>query len=426
MKLVIIESPGKISSLKKILGPGYDVIATFGHCVDLGKKLSVDVKDDFKPTYEILPNKKDVIKDIKKKALKAEAVFLSTDSDREGEIISKHIYDILKPTIKAPIYRASFTQITKNAVLEAINNPREIDQNLVGAQTARRILDRLCGYKTSFPTKQATGGTSAGRVQSVALRILAEREKEIKGFVPKEYWEIVANLLSPKKEEFSVKLDVKIEVRTEKDALEIYEKVRNGTPVVKEVLSSIVEVKPYPPFATQALCAAAKSYFGWSSEKTMKIAQDLYEGMGSGHGFITYMRTDSYMIEPGTILALRNHISNNFGNNYIPDKPNFYKNKASAQAGHEAVRPVSVSDTSVSSGDHNKLYDLIWKKTAASQSVPSKEQRVKVIIDIAGYDFTANGNVILFDGWKKIFNYVNSESNILPALSKGDICFWNN
>lgn len=432
MKLVIIESPGKIKTLSKILGSQYRILASYGHVYDLpAKGMSVDIKNDFQPTFAIIPGKSDVIKLIKAEAKKAEAIFLCTDRDREGAAISYHIYESIKDCTKAPIYRATFTQITKEAVLEAIKNPGKIedDSAMTESQMARRILDRICGYKTSFPTKMATGGSSAGRVQSVALRILAEREKEINSFVSKEYWEIVADLLSPNKEEFSVKLDskveIKTEIKTEKEAKEIYDIIKKGTPKVKEIISSIVEVRPYPPFVTQALCGAAKSYFGWSSDKTMKLAQDLYEGMGSGHGFITYMRTDSCTIEPGTIAALRTHISNSLGNNYIPDKPNFYKNKASAQAGHEGIRPTNISDTFVSSGDHNKLYDLIWKKTAASQSVPSKEQRVKVVVDISGYDFVANGNVILFDGWKKIFDYVNTESNLLPALNKGDICYWN-
>jgi len=423
--LVVVESPGKIKAIKSYLGSDFEVIASFGHVADLpAKGINVDIKKDFKPTYAVNPDKKDVVKKIKAQAKKAKTVFLMMDSDREGSGIARHIANYLpQGTV---VRRVKSNSITKTAVQQAIENATEmsVDEDMFFSYEARRILDRLCGYRTSFLTQMATGGKSAGRVQSVALRILAEREKEIKNFVPQEYWEMTASLLSPAKEPFSATLDKKVKVKNETQAREIYEKVRKGTPVVKSIESKIVQIKPYPPFITQSMISAAKTNFGWSNDKTMKTAQDLYEGCGKGNGYITYHRSDSYTIDGGTLTAIRDHIFTTLGNSYLPEKPNFYKNKKSAQAAHTGILPTNVFTNTVESGDHQKLYEMIWKRTLASQSVPSEEKRVKVIVDIAKYDFIANGSLVLFDGWKKIYDYIHSEDVLLPDLKKKDVCQW--
>ena len=419
--LVVLESPGKTSKVQSFLGKEYKATASVGHIMDLpAKSFSIDIKNNFKPTYEIIPDKKDVVKNIKQLAKKAKIVYLMTDDDREGSSIAHFINEILpKGTV---VKRAKTNSITKFAVQQAIENATDlfVDDYLVEAQITRRSLDRICGYRTSYLTKMNTGGTSAGRVQSVALRILAEREKEIKAFVPQEYWELTADLLSPKDKPFTVKLDKKITIASEAEAQKIYDKVKVGKPFIKKIETKIVSRKPYPPFVTQSLISAAKFNFGWSNSKTMKIAQSLYE-----NSKITYMRSDSYTIDPGALVAIRDCIKTDFGSSYIPEKPNFYKNKKSSQEGHQAIIPTDIFLKSASSGDHSKLYDLIWKRTISSQSVPSEEKQVKVIVDINKFDFIANGNIMIFNGWKKIYDYISSEDVILPDLNKGDKCKWN-
>jgi len=420
-KLVVIESPGKIKTFKKILGSDYDIISSFGHIRDLPpKKIGVDIKNNFTPTYENILDKKEVIKTIKDHAKKSEIVFIMTDDDREGSRIAKSVAEIIPSGI--PIKRAKANSITKNAILAAIANANDmsVDDNLLEAQEARRIVDRICGYKTSFLTKQSTGGKSAGRVQSIALRLLAEREKEIKNFVPEEYWEITASLLSPKDEQFQAKLSNKTKIPNENKAKQIYDEIKKRIPIVKSITTKLVSMKPYPPFVTQSLTSSAKTNFGWQNSTTMKVAQDLYES-----GKITYLRTDSYSLDEGSIIAIRDYVNTYFGSEYVPGKPNFYKNKKSAQAAHTAIHPTDIFVPSVQSGNNQKLYELIWKRTAASQSIPSEEKKVRVIIDIAGYDFIANGKLIIFDGWKKIYDYIKSEDILLPDLKKGDECKWD-
>lgn len=416
--LVIIESAGKIQKFKSALSSDYAVMASVGHCIDLPeKKLGIDLKKDFEPTWEVNPDKKDVIKKLKAAAKQAKCIYMMTDEDREGEAIAWHLANAIKGSTKAKIVRATTNEITKKGITQAISNPGELDDRKIDAYLVRRLLDRLCGYKTSYLTKQATGGRSAGRVQSAILRIIVDRELEIKNFKPEEYWVITAYLLSSKGEPYTAVLESKIKVKNAKQATEIYEKVVKGSPVVKKVETKEVNNNPWPPFTTASMTQATSSVFGWGASKMMKVAQALYEA-----GHITYHRTDSPFMATEAIDAVRAYVSHEYGNKYLPSSPRIYKAKKGAQEAHECCRCTDVNAHPVLAGDEAKLYEMIWRRTLSCQMASGRDERTKVVTDISGYNFISNGSVVLFDGYRKVWLYSQHTETILPHLYVGEKC----
>jgi DNA topoisomerase-1 len=418
MKLIIIESPGKVKAFKKYLGSGYEVLSSVGHVADLPpKQISVDIKKDFEPTFEVNSDKKDVVKALKYAAKKADEIYLMTDEDREGEGIAWHVHSQIKDVTKAPIRRATTNAITKKGIEDAIAHPSEINQGKVEAYLSRRILDRLAGYKTSFLTQQATGGKSAGRVQSAMLRLIVEREEEIDHFVPEEYWILTAHLRSSKDQPYDAVLSEKVKVGSQAQSEEIYQKVMKGSPVVTEVETKDVTVNPYAPFTTLPMIASASTIFGWGAEKTMQVAQGLYEA-----GHITYMRTDSPYMDPAAVCEIRQRLSSGYGPSVIPPQPRIYTAKAGAQEAHECCRPTNFNVSPSLCGDESKLYTLIWKRAVASQMISGVDRRVKVVTKIADYDFISHGNTIIEEGFRKIWDYGGSDEVKLPPLFEGEKC----
>ncbi len=414
--VIIIEAPGKVNSFKKYVGKNFSVYPTIGHCVDLPvKKLGVNIKKGFEPEWEVKEDSKKTVKEICKACKNADNVYLMTDEDREGEAIAWHIMQQIQDTCKGTIHRASTNQITKAGIQKALENPGVLDLDKINAYLARRMLDRLCGYKTSFLTQQATGGRSAGRVQSAVLRIIADREKEIIHFVPEEYWVLTAYLLTEKGEQYTAVLTDKVKVSNGDDATQIYDACMKSTPVVKKVETKEVDIKPYAPFTTMPMVGACGSLMGWNAARCMKTAQNLYSA-----GHITYHRTDSPTMAPEAIQEIRAFVSHNFGDNYVPQKPNIYTSKKGAQEAHECCRPTDITAKPKLSGDEQKLYDLIWRRAIASQMTKARDRRLKVITDIGKYDFVSNGKVQLFDGFRKCWTYSTSDDVSLPDLQKGD------
>ncbi len=421
--VVIVESPKKIQTYKKVLGKDYDVLASRGHCVDLPEKsLSIDIKNGFEPTFEVKDDHKAEIVALKAAVKKAKHIYYMTDEDREGEAIAWHLHNLIKDVTKAEIHRATTNEITAKGIKKAIANPGQIDTNKIDAYLCRRLLDRLCGYKTSYLTFQATGGKSAGRVQSAILRILADREEEILSFKPKEYWVLTAYLLSLKGEPFTAILTEKIHVPNEQEAVKIYDSVIKASPLIDNVDIKDVNVNPSPPFTTIPMVGAASTIFGFTAKKTMSVAQKLYEG-----GHITYMRTDSPFMASEAVSAIRARIEHEMGSDYLPKSQKVYSSKKGAQEAHECCRPTNIDTQSISLGnDEQKLYELIWKRAISSQMSSGKDERTRIITKIAGYDFISNGNVVLFDGYRKVWSYSSSQSVVLPKLSKGDECTLKN
>jgi DNA topoisomerase I len=415
--LVIIESPGKIKKIKSYLGKDYKILASYGHIMDLpAKGMNVDIKNEFKPTYKVSSDKKNVVKAIKEEAKKTDIVYLASDIDREGEKISQSISTILPKgtTFK----RLRYNSITKNSILKAIEDAGEIDSALVDAYEARRILDRICGYRTSFITQQATGGRSAGRVQSAALRIIADREKEIQGFVPQEYWDIKALLERKNKDNVwaYLKKPDKLKVKNKKQADEICEVLKSNKIKVTKYDTKEVNVKAYAPFTTSTLYQATAGVLGWNSSKTAIAAQKLYE-----IGEISYHRTDSTYIVPDFISAIRDTVVDKYGDNYVPDKANTFSNKKSAQEAHEAIRVTDlVLERSSLGGDENKLYELIWKKTVSSQMASCRQLRGNAEFECKEYILAANGSKVVFDGWRRVWTYGKSEDTELPEFVVGE------
>lgn len=419
--LVVVESPSKANKIAQYLGKDYYVMASKGHIMDLpAKGLNVNIKKSFEPNFEILDDKHDVVDKIIAEAKKADIIYVMGDPDREGEFIS-HAIKSQVPKGKI-VKRAKTNSITKSAVQQAINEAGDIDQDLIAAFETRRILDRLCGYKTSFLVTQATGGKSAGRVQSAALRALSDREKEIKLFKPQEYWDITTELLTHKKDKVQARLvkPDKMSIADEKTANTILASLNKKIATVSKYEVKEVASSPYAPFTTSTIQQAAASIFGWGQDKTMSVAQALYE-----NSFITYMRTDSPYIEPNTISAIRTEINSRYGNKYVPEKVNYYapKNK-NAQEAHEAIRPTHVENETITEleADHKKLYKLIWQRTVASQMEKSRASSVSVRFAVGEYELGANGNVLIFDGWKKVWTYSLSDDISLPVLQIGDKC----
>lgn len=435
--LVIVESPAKAKTIKKYLGSGYEVVASMGHIRDLPKaRLSVDIKKKFAPKYEIIKGKEKLVKELKGLAEKSENIYLATDPDREGEAISWHLAYILGlPEDYSK--RVEFNEITKNGVTKGMNNPRSINTDLVNAQQARRILDRLVGYKLSpFVSQKIRRGLSAGRVQSVALRIIVDREETIRKFKPEEYWSIDAKFIpkgSRKILNASLYSDAngKISITNQEQADKIESDLNDAEYIVTKVKHGTRKKSPAPPFITSTLQQEASRKLGFQSRRTMKVAQELYEGVdiqGMGAtGLITYMRTDSLRISEVAIEEAVNYISSEFGKDYLASKPRHFKSKNNAQDGHEAIRPSmpSLSPDSIKNSltsDQYKLYKLIWNRFIASQMAECIHKTTQADIEANGYTFKASGYVVGFDGFTKL--YVESKdseeekSSQMPELSK--------
>jgi DNA topoisomerase I len=414
--LVIVESPKKTGYIKKFLGKDYDVTASVGHIADLPKKkIGVSIKDDFKPTYEVNADKKDVVKNIIAKAKKAELVYIATDLDREGEGIAQHIANILPQGTSYK--RIVYGSVTKKAVEDAIKNAGEINGDMVDSYECRRILDRLCGYKASFPVTQATGGPSAGRVQSAALRVLAEREKEIQSFVPQEYWPIEVELERENGERVIaiVKVPKPLDIKNESEANAIIDVLKKEKWTVSKYEAKEKSNRAYAPFITSTLYQAASSVLGWGSKKTASVAQMLYE-----QGSITYIRSDSTYIVPDFVEGIRSTIPTKYGCDYLSNKINTWSNKASAQEAHEAIRITDTAIENVGGGDTRKLYELIWRRTVASQMANMVQFAGSAEFDCDKYKFGANGSRVIFDGWKKVWTYGSYSDSVLPEFVVGE------
>ena len=437
--LVILESPSKAKTVKTYLGAGYDVIASTGHIIDLPKsKLGVDVDNDFTPQYVNMKDKSDVIKELKKHAKSSETIYLATDPDREGEAIAWHLSHLLNISENAPV-RVTFNEITKSGVQYGMSHPRTINTNVVDAQQARRVLDRIVGYKLSpFLWKKVRRGLSAGRVQSVAVRIIVDRENEIRSFKTQEYWSIDAKLLAASsKKAFAAKLaevdGQKAEIADKARADEILKRLENAEYVVSALKKSQRKKQPAPPFTTSTLQQEASRRLSFQARRTMKAAQELYEGVdveGVGAvGLITYMRTDSLRISDEAKTAAAGLIKELYGAEYLPDAPRVYKSKNNAQDAHEAIRPTDITLTPEKikgslSGDQYKLYRLIWERFMASQMQNAVMDTVSADITAAGCLFKASGYSVKFDGFTKLYEESregeDSQSGMLPKLDKGE------
>ncbi len=441
--LLIVESPTKIDTLKKIIGKGFTIKASVGHLKDLPKKkLGVDIENDFKPDYITIRGKGKILAALKAAAKKADNIYLAPDPDREGEAIAYHIANEVTKLTKGKVYRVMFNELTKKAVTEAINNPTELNTNKVNAQQARRILDRLVGYKISpLLWKKVHRGLSAGRVQSVALKMVCDREKEIKDFKQEEYWTITADLKGSKDPEFQAKLfkidKDKAEVGKEDQAQEIVKAAEKGEWVLDGVTKKERKRNPVAPFITSTLQQEASRKLNFSPKKTMMLAQRLYEGIalkGKGTvGLITYMRTDSTRMADEAIGNLRQFIQDKFGKEYVPAKPNTYKVKKSAQEAHEAIRPTDFMIEpkplkDLIEKDLYRLYELIWLRAVSSQMVSAILDTTQFDIRSGKYTFRANGSVIKFMGCLKVYVEATDEDSgtgtpsdkILPDLAKGE------
>jgi DNA topoisomerase-1 len=431
-KLVIVESPAKAKTIQKYLGSGYNVIASMGHVRDLPeKRLSVDVKHDFKPKYEIIKGKEKLVKELKEKAEKSESVLLATDPDREGEAISWHLAYILGLNTEDK-NRVTFNEITKSGVQAGMEHPRSIDLNLVNAQQARRILDRLVGYKLSpFLSQKIRHGLSAGRVQSVAVRIIVDREEKIHAFVPEEYWTIDAKFF-PKgsRKVFSASLygdeNGKIKISNKEEADRILADLKDAEYTVSNVKKGTRRRSPVPPFSTSTMQQEASRKLGFQARRTMRAAQELYEGVeieGLGAtGLITYMRTDSLRISEEAIQAAAEYIRGRWGEKYLPEAPRHYKSRANAQDGHEAIRPTnpSLSPDKIKnslSSDQYKLYRLVWERFLASQMANCVQKTVQADIQAKNYLFKASGYTVAFDG----FTVLYQESKELEEKAGGSL-----
>ena len=420
--LVIVESPAKAKTIEKYLGPDFKVASSYGHISDLpSKELGVDVENDFKPKYTISKDKKDVVKELKKKADNAELVWLASDEDREGEAIAWHLSENLKLE-NHKTKRIVFREITKNAILKAIENPREIDYNLVNAQQARRVIDRLVGFEISpILWRKVKGGLSAGRVQSVAVRLLVDREKEINNFITKSSFKVVAKFANSTGVEFLAQYSENF--NSKDDVVSFLEKNVNSNFNISSIEKKPAKKTPSPPFTTSTLQQEASRKLGFNVSRTMSAAQKLYES-----GNITYMRTDSVNLSNDALNSAEHVISKNYGDNYAKRRKFSSKNKG-AQEAHEAIRPTNLEKSDVQmDSDQSRLYKLIWLRTIASQMSDAVLERTTFKIKSSSYlnEFSSKGEVIKFDGFLKVYiagvdNSEDSESSgILPSLSVGE------
>lgn len=448
MKLIIVESPTKAKTISSFLGSDFNVLSSYGHIRDLPKsKLGIDVEKDFKLTYVIPAKSKDNVEALRNAAKKADEIILASDEDREGEAIAWHLKKILEPEEKrggkkqtnplAPTKRIVFHEITESAIKEALQNPRDIDMHLVDAQQARRVLDRLVGYELSpFLWHKIRYGLSAGRVQSVALRLIVEREREIQNFNKEEYWTIEGSFIKEKnKKTFPAKLNSvngknlgKTGIRNRQSAESIISELKDAKYYVADLSKKEIFKNPAPPFTTSTLQQEAARKLGFSAKQTMFIAQKLYE-----KGFITYMRTDSLNLASSALSQTKEVVGKIYGNNYQLPSPRFYANKSkNAQEAHEAIRPTNISKTPETSGikdrSQSRLYSLIWKRTVACQMQPARVEQASADINTKNdkYAFRATGQVVLFDGFMKVYTEGKDENGEeeseedLPLLDKGE------
>jgi DNA topoisomerase I len=463
--LVIVESPAKAKTINKYLGSDYKVLASIGHIKDLpSKELGVDIENNFEPTYEVIPDKKKrnnkkTVSDLKKAAKEADAIYLAADPDREGEAICQHLAEEIVPKKpKKEVYRVMFNEITKNAIKEAFNHPKQVNKDLVDAQQARRVLDRLVGYKVSPILWKTIGGKlSAGRVQTVAVRMVVDREREIEAFVKTEYWTIIANLAAKLPPNFDARL-YKIEdltvktagfdqdlkksethIKDEATAKSIVEEAGKENFIVDSVATKERKRNPTPPFITSKLQQEAARKLGFSVKRTMSTAQKLYEGVEVGSegavGLITYMRSDSVRVSDAALSEVRQFIGSSFGAKYLPEKPTIYRGKKDAQDAHEAIRPTDVNRTPDSlrnylSADELKLYTLIWKRFVASQMTAAIFDQTTIDIKAGRFMFRSTGSVQKFDGFLKVYQEGrdekpeseedSDEEKNLPQVEKGE------
>jgi len=432
--LVVVESPAKAKTIKKYLGSGYEVMASKGHIKDLPKKMGVDVENEFTETYEVIEGKAKVLAELKVAAKSAGAILLATDPDREGEAIAWHVMEELKRP-KLPIHRVEFHEITKKGVEHGVSHPRKLDDHLYDAQRARRVLDRIVGYDVSaLVWSKLAFGLSAGRVQSVALRLIVDREREIEAFIPEEYWNVGVGLVGQKRPNFVGRLvsadGEKFEVKNAATAAVVRAGLESAKYSVAKITKREQKRKAPAPYSTSKLQQDATSYLRFTTKRTMQIAQGLYEGVDLGKdggpvGLITYMRTDSLRVSEDAIQELRVHIGRKYGDDHLPEKPNYYKAKKNAQEAHEAIRPTSLEFPPDSIRKHlkdeqYKLYKLIWERFVASQMAPAVYDQTSVDIDAAvapaskpkkgaevpghdKYGLRATGRTLKFGGWLEAY-----------------------
>ncbi|MGI5827970.1 MAG: type I DNA topoisomerase [Patescibacteria group bacterium] len=433
MELIVVESPTKAKTLSRYLGNGYEVMASMGHIRDLPKsKIGIDIENNFKPTYEIVEGKEKILNQLKSASKKAGRIVIATDPDREGEAIGFHVQylieEALKKVKKPKFVRATFHEITKSAILHALENPTTINMDLVDAQQARRVLDRLVGYKLSpVLWKKVRRGLSAGRVQSVAVKLIVDREKEIEAFKPEEYWEIKAEVSKKRKKKDTFIIDLyKIDGKTAKvsngkTAKTIVADLKKASYTVEDIQKREVKQGPMPPFITSTLQRSAANLFGWSSKNTMRQAQQLYE-----HGYITYHRTDSLSLSKEALVMAAEYIQTNYGKEYKPEKPRVFKtNSKLAQEAHEAIRPTSLK-RSFEIVEKNcgvngrRLYQLIYNRFLASQMAEARVAKTDVVVSTGRYLLKTTGEIQLFDGWRKVYGK-QQEFNLLPELETGEV-----
>jgi DNA topoisomerase I len=441
--IVIVESPAKARTIGKYLGKGYAVRASAGHIRDLpSKALGVDIKNGFKPSYRVIHGKEKVVKELQKEAAKAEVIYLAADPDREGEAICFHLAHLLDTGKDQTIRRVLFNEITKEAVLKAFETPIEIDQDKVDAQQARRILDRLVGYKISpLLWKKVRVGLSAGRVQTVAVRLIVDREREVRAFNSEEYWDFKALFsagMPPAFQAKASKLDgKKFSIDNQEDAEKLYAELQDSKFSVLKINKKARKRKPVPSFITSKLQQDAARKLGYTVKKTMSLAQRLYEGVDIGEdgsvGLITYMRTDSTRVSDSALQEARDYITDKFGEKYLPGKPRIYKSKKNAQDAHEAIRPTSAwrdpeGMKPYLSRDEFRLYSLIWKRSIASQMKEALFDQTQIAVEAGRVEFNATGSIMRFDGFLKVYsetsegNGENSDDTgvVLPDVSMGD------
>jgi DNA topoisomerase-1 len=437
--LIVVESPTKARTIKRYVGKEYDVVASVGHIKDLPKsRLGVDVGRDFEPEYEVIDRKTKVIREIKRAAGRAREIYLAPDPDREGEAIAWHIAEEVDAPGKV-IHRALFNDLSRETVLRSLSHPTKLDCRKVEAQIARRVLDRLVGYEISpMLWKKVKRGLSAGRVQSVAVRLVCERQREIEAFEPQEYWTITAHLEGQSPPSFEVRLwrahGTKVHIPDEAAAKEIEREVRAAAFIVRSVEVKPTQRKPPPPFTTSKLQQEAYRRLRFPAKKTMTVAQQLYEGVEVDSeglvGLITYMRTDSVRVADHALQAVRSHIGTKFGKEYLPRRPNQYRSRKGAQEAHEAIRPTQVDrhpdaiQASVSADQH-RLYRLIWERFVASQMKPAEYDRTTVEIEAGPYLFRGVGAVMTFPGFTAVYGRevdgeAGEDEGAFPVLHKGE------
>ena len=441
--LVVVESPTKVRTIKKYLGNDFNVVATVGHIKDLPEKeIGIDVENGFKPNYREIPGKKQVITSLKKAAGNADNIYLAPDPDREGEAIAWHTADVLHKKGRT-FFRVLFHELTKTGILEAMKSPEQLNRNKYEAQQARRILDRLVGYQVSpLLWRKVKGGLSAGRVQSVTVRIICERERAIQAFEPVEYWSITAHLEKDAPPIFTAKLvkknGKKFEIPNEETAQSALSELSGQTFIIDKVVKKTTKRNPQPPFTTSKLQQEAIRKLRFSAKKAMIVAQQLYEGIDLGPGepvgLITYMRTDSTRISQESVVEAREWIGQEFGPGYIPEHPRFFENKKKVQDAHEAIRPTSVLNTPEKiapylSKDQYALYELIWKRFVASQMKEALIDQVTVSIKAGAYLFATSGSSVKFPGFMTLYMSADleiesdkeKEKQALPELTEGTI-----